>query len=611
MNGHNGKMLFVNLTDGTFEVETFDDNYARTYLGGYGFGAKVLLERMPKNVDAFAPESMLGFITGPTNATGPLFGGRYTVVSKSPVNGGWNDANSGGYFGPALKRSGFDAVFVYGISEKPVYLYLHDDQYELRDASHLWGKDAKETWDLMKEEIDDSVRIATIGQAGENMLYISAIMNDGHRAAGRGGSAAVMGSKKLKAIAVTGKKVIPVGDKETVNALNKAVGAIMKDPPPEREGLLKSFSALGTAGMTYRCAITGDSPVRNWGGSVLDMTDEELSVFEGDVIEKDWHIKSYGCAQCPLRCGAEYNVKSGKWPIGESERPEYETYAAFGTNCSNSDLDAIQVCNELCNRSGLDTISAGSVVAWAMECYENGALTKEDLDGIEANWGNAEAMIALTRKIAFAEGCGKILGNGQKYAADYYDRGHEFEAHVSGIEPGMHDHRLKRATGMGRVFFYDPTPGRHIKGGFTATSDDPNRGEIDVRATATTEFNNAAGFCMCDAFAFPPTARQEYVGAVLGVNIDEEEMINTGKRIFLLRHAFNLREGITLDKQTISKRLAEALKEGPNEGVVSPIKEYGDLFSKALGIDTETGMPTREVLEKIGGLDSVIEILGL
>ena len=614
MNGFNGKMLFVDLTNGTTQVETFDEKFAQTYVGGYGFGARILLERMPAGADPLGPDSMLGFITGPTNATGPLFGGRYTVVHKSPVTGGWNDANSGGFFGPELKRAGFDAIFFTGISEKPVYLWIKDGEVELRDASHLWGQDCKEVWETLKQELDPRVRVATIGSAGENLLLSSNIINDGHRAAGRGGCGAVMGSKKLKAIAVRGTGAIEVADKDTILSVNQVISSTLADPPAPLAGYLNGNKKWGTTSLTYNSALSGDSPVKNWGGSgIVDFGEQRAAIFKPEVGDQ-YLTSHYGCAQCPMRCGAEYRVDTGKWPLGNTERPEYETAAAYGCNCLNDDFEAVMKCNEICNRAGIDTITGGSIVAWVMECYDNGVLTKEELDGIEANWGNAEAIVALTEKIAAAEGCGKIIGNGQLWAANYYGKGHEYLTTASGIELGMHDPRMPGVDGYIRAFQYDPTPGRHVKGGDNRTPlSDPNRGNADVAKAAGTEILNTSGMCLLGGAALPPNATNNFVGAVLGFDFTPELSLTTGRRIWMLRHAFNLREGITRDKMDIAPRIAgnPPIATGPNAGIVREPEKAGDLFYEAMGCDLKTGMPKREVLEQLGGLEIAIEQLGL
>lgn len=614
MYGYAGKLLFVNLTDGTFREEQLSPELAKDYLGGYGIGAKVLFDRMKPGADPLGPDNILGFVTAPFNATGTLFGGRYMVVCKSPVTGGWNDANSGGYFAPELKKAGFDAVFVEGKSEKPVYIWIKDGKYELRDASELWGLDVKETWEKLKEVTGEPrVRAAVIGPAGEHLSLFAAVMNDGHRAAGRGGVGAVMGSKNLKAVACRGTLDIPVADKKTLVDINKDIASFIANPPEAMAPRINSQKMYGTTAGTAVNAMSGDSPVKNWAGSgVGDFGEEKASAFDPMNYSDKYIVKPYGCAACPLRCGAEYKVTEGKWPVGDTERPEYETQAAFGSNCLCDDMEAVIKCNELCNRGGFDTITAGSVVAWAMECYEKGILTAEDFDGIKPVWGDSESMVAVMQKIYDDEGCGKKLKLGQLGAANAYGKGHECLSVAGGIEPGMHDARMPGVDGFVRVYQYDPTPGRHMKGGakrFPGKFED--RGSADVEETSNCEVQNAVGLCAFSGACIDPAKTAEIMTATTGTPYTREDLLNAGIRIFMVRQSFNIREGITRDKMWISPRLTgrPAIESGPNKDIVLPNEEMADIFYETIGCDIKTGIPKKETLEKLGGLEEVIKQL--
>ncbi len=566
MNGYAGKMLIVNLTNGTFEEEVFDETYARTYIGGYGFGAEVMLRRMPAYADPLGPDNLLGFVAGPANATPALFGGRYMSVCKSPLSNGWSDAGGGGTLGPTMKRAGYDGVFFTGISETPVYLVIDDGKYELKDASHLWGKNSRETTALLKEEYGKNASVAAIGKAGEEMLRLACIMNDDMSAAARGGHGAVMGSKKLKALVLKGSRKIALGEPEKLKQWSKGIADCIANPPPQR-GIIHAFKRYGTGSMTKMFLLSGDASVKHFTGSILDMKQDEIDVFGTDQMEKDWYVKSEGCAQCPMQCKSKLNVQNSKWPLGDACRPQYDSYVAFGSNCWNSDLDAVQICNEYCNRAGLDTMSTGAVVSWVMDCYENGALTKEDLDGIEATWKTPEVIVELTRKIAQAEGVGRILGNGQDYAAKHFQKGDDYKTTIGGVEAGLHDHRNSVQLGYARIYQYDPAPGRHTKGGILNcdwNADD--RGEQDLEVHAKSTYDNCAGFCMFIGF----TGMDYYAALnhILGEEITHEEWLNTAKRIFILRQAFNLREGINAHiDHKLPKKLTRVFQEGPNTGI--------------------------------------------
>ncbi|QSX09117.1 aldehyde ferredoxin oxidoreductase family protein [Alkalibacter rhizosphaerae] len=613
--GYAGKLLFVDLTKGTMTEESVSEDLAYKYVGGYGIGAKILYERMPAGTDPLGPESMLGFMTGPSNGTKAFFGGRYTVVHKSPVTGGWNDANSGGYFGPELKKAGYDGVFFSGISEKPVYLYINDGKAELRDAAHLWGKDAKETWELLKEETGEPrLRISAIGPSGEKVGLISCPINDGHRAPGRGGTGAVMGSKKLKAIAVRGTGNVPVADPEKITAINKRFAEGMKGNPGAQ-----GFGTYGTGVGTGASALNGDSPVKNWGGvGIVDFGEESAEKVAATTFDAKYKTKKYACSTCPLGCGAEYEVNDGRWPLGPTERPEYETAAAFGSTLLCDEMDVIFKCNEICNRYGMDTISAGMTVAWAMECYNNGILSKEELDGIDLTWGNGEAIVALTQKMADGEGVGAVLLNGSAFAAKHFGKGEEYLQTASGIELPMHDPRL--APGFARTYQYDPTPGRHVKGGLGLAQmnnapigdkyDYSDTGFLDTRMTSSTEITNSGGFCLFMSVAGDPATQNEYLEAIFGKPFGPEIADETGLRILNLRQAFNIREGILRKDMSIPSRSVgkPPLTAGPLEGVTVDNERLGENFFEHVGWDKETGKPSKEVLEQLG-LDFVAEDL--
>lgn len=629
MNGYAGKLLFVDLTTETITVEDLTEEMALHCVGGYGIGVKVLFDRMPAGVDPLAPESMIGFCTGTYNATAAVMGGRYTVVSKSPANGWFNDANSGGYFGPELKRAGFDAVFVSGKATHPVYLWIKNGQAEIRDASKFWGMDCKHIWKAFQEELGDpKVRVAAIGPGGENLSRFAAIINCGHRAAGRGGTGAVMGSKLLKAVVVRGTGVIPVGDPAKLSACNKKAGEVVKQASEDAENFMSKYTAefmrYGTSIENFGSAMSGDTPVRNWGGSGPDdFGQENAKNLDIKVFDDEYKTKKYGCAQCVLRCGAEYSVKDSKYDLEETERPEYESFGVFGANCLNHDREAIIWCNELCNRAGLDTITAGSVIAWVMECYEHGILTKEELDGIEAKWGDADAMVALMEKMASGEGVGKTLLLGQKGAADAFGKGHEYLVVAGGIEPPMHDSRL--AHGYTRMYKYDPTPGRHVKGGpkgrMDQTPEQKNADQHpvgadfrklnDIGKVAYQEMMNATGICMFSNFVAYPGWLSDVMSAVLGREYTQGDFFDSGIRLYMMRWLFNYREGIVRKDYWMSDRMqgVPALEKGPLAGVTVDTEKIADDFFARMGCDPATGKPYKETLEKLGGMEDFIRAL--
>jgi aldehyde:ferredoxin oxidoreductase len=617
MFGYTGQLLFVDLTTGKTEVRALDEATARNYIGGPSLGAKILYDEMPAHAGAFSEESMIGFVSGPSNGTGAFLGGRYTVVSKSPVTGGWNDANSGGNFGPLMRKSGFDGIFVRGISIKPVYIFVGNGKAELRDAAALWGKTVSETERLIKEELQDSrVGIALIGPAGENLSNMAAVMNDTHRAAGRGGTGAVMGSKKLKALVVRGDCKIEPKDREAVVALNKETVKWEKEGPIAPVATM--FSNHGTGGSYESSIYAGDTSVKNWAGSSLAMPEEWIRPVTAQEMDVRFKKKKYACNACSIGCGAIYSVDEGNWPLQETARPEYETQGMFGSQMLNGSAEAVNKCNELCNEYGFDTISTGGTIAWCMENCSNGVFSPEELDGIDLTWGNSGAIVRMTERICQHTGIGRILSKGSLEAAKYFDKGYEALVVASGIEIPQHDPRF--APGLARTYKYDPTPGRHVKGGLGIQygSEQPEvkynyagTGARDVAGVIGAELTNAAGFCLFGDFGLPPGAIARYLTAITGFDYSADDINKLGLRSFTMRHAFNLREGLRRHDFAISGRIVgnPPLQEGPNTGVTVDTEQLADSFYNALGWNAADGVPTLEVLRDIGGLEKVIRDL--
>src|SRR4030043_313870 len=422
--GYIGKIPFVDLAQRKSGEEFAVDDLYQNFLGGYGVGARILFSRQQAKVDPLGPDAMLGFVTGLLTGPPALFGSRYVVVGKSPLTGTWGDANSGGDFGPHLKFTGHDAVFFSGISPTPVYLFIDNGKAELRKADKLWGKDTWETESLLKDELGKDVRVACIGPTGESLSLISCIINNKGRAAGRSGLGAVMGSKKLKAVVVRGNQKVPVArEPELKEARTKHLGQL--------GGAVEAFRKFGTCAGMNPLVQAGDTPVKNWKGTALDFT-SAAAISDQNVI--NLQERKYGCWQCPVACGGHMKPGTGQYNYpAEVHKPEYETLAAFGSMCLNDNLELKIKANDICNRYGLDTISAGCTMAFAIECYENGIITKKDTDGLELTWGNDEAMIGRLKKMCVREGFGDILAEGAKEASRKIGKGSErFSMHVGG-----------------------------------------------------------------------------------------------------------------------------------------------------------------------------------
>ena len=624
--GFTGKIAFVDLTTSEIRTRELDPDMIREFLGGYGLGVRILFEYQKKGADPLGPENMLGFTAGTLTGTKTPASGRYMAVSKSPLTGGWGDANSGGYFGAELKAAGWDALFVCGIALSPQYILITDDKIEIKDAAHLWGQDALETESALQKELDEPrLRVAAIGPASERLSLISGIVNDQGRIAARSGLGAVMGAKKLKAVAVRGRGKVAVADPDALAGVRKTFLDEMRQMPGMPDVLLNQ----GTCGFTAGLVAAGATPIKNWKYAGEQAFANVRSIANTDAILK-YQRHKYGCANCPIACGGILEVNQGKYPVGEVHKPEYETIGAFGPLCSNDDLDSIIKMHDMCNRSGLDTISAGSVLSFAMECFEHGIISESDTDGIELTWGNAGAMIALLEKIIQRQGIGDILADGVKIAADKIGNGaEEFAVHVGGQEPGLHNPLLLPGRGAGYVS--DPTPGRHtaapmarIDGGDGAAGPYPEltiqgferynysgKGPMSVTLSSYLQAGNCAGICLMPLLFFGNYPLIEFFNAVTGLGVDISEILETGARIQTLRQSFNVREGIRASDIQLPGRLLgkPPLTEGPLSDVTIDVDKLRQEYFQSMGWDPDNGQPQPKTLEKLG-LNQLVKDFG-
>ncbi len=590
--GYMGKILSVNLSTGKCEEEAPDEKTLRDFIGGYGLRARMLYSRQKAGIDPLGRESTLGFFTGPLTGTPAPTGARYVVVAKSPLTGTWGDANSGGDFGPYLKFSGYDAVLFTGISPKPVYLLLSNGKSELKDAAGLWGKDTYETEDLLQAEYGRESRVACIGPSGEKISLISNIITQKGCAAGRSGLGAVMGSKKLKAIVAQGNQPVPLANAEAADRLRKEYLDRMNEP--RGRASFEPFRKYGTASHAALSARSGDSPVKNWGGvGVTDFKDTSGIEAEAVVANLERHI---GCWHCPIACEGVLKEGSGEYRYAHgSRRPEYETLAAFGSMLLNNNTESIAMANYICNRYGIDTISVGGAIAFAIECYENGLISRKETDGIELTWGNHRAIIAMAEKLARREGFGDVLADGVKRAAEKIGRGSEkYAVHVGGQEPGMHDPKLMPpfvgdvASAAAR-YQMDATPGRHTQG--FGPSSFPQH------------IISAAGLCY---FGRMWGYLTNFLNGVTGWDCTNDELFKTGERIVTMRHVYNLREGVNPLKWQVPERVTGKAPQtsGPLAGVTADIEAQIYWNLGALDWDRFTTKPSKRKLLSLG-LDDV------
>lgn len=609
--GYLRKVLFVDLTAGKTSVETPDESLYRNFFGGYGLGARIIFSRQKAKIDPLSPEAMFGFVTGTLTGTPSLFASRYMVVGKSPLTGTWGDANSGGDFGPRLKSAGFDAVFITGASAEPVYLLIDNGKAGIRKADNLWGKDTTETEAALKAEYGKDIGIASIGPAGEKLSLIAAIINNEGRAAARSGLAAVMGSKKLKAIVVKGEqKKVPVANEAGLKSARQSY-------LQQLGGNVENSKNFGTCGGMAMLVNIGDAPVKNWSGSVADFPNA-AAISDKSVI--NLQKRKYGCWQCPVACGGLMKAGSQYYYPEGVHKPEYETLAAFGSMCLNDNLESIIKCNEICNRYGLDTISTGCTIAFAIECFENGIVTTRDTDGIELRWGNHQAIVAMTEKLAKREGFGAVLADGEKKAAERIGKGADaFAVHILGQEVPMHD--PKRFLHYA-IAYLDSTPARHTQGsyGFRPTSglEYPpypkdslvGRGPAAKMGSDFSHATSCLGFCMFGIGFMPASAVTDFVNLTTAWGLTMDDILKAGDRVANIRQAFNIREGITADMHRFPGRVYgnPPLATGPIAGRSFDIDAIRRDYFSARGWDTESGKPSREKLLELG-LDDVAKAL--
>lgn len=615
MNGYQGKILFVDLTSGSIKEEELPEKVYRDFLGGTGLGAKILYERMKPGADPLGPDNILGFMTGVLTATGAPMSGRTQVVGKSPITGGWGDSNHGGAFAKDLKKAGYDAVFFTGISPKPVYFYLHDGLAAIRDASHLWGKSVVETEEAIQEELGDKlIKVDCIGPAGE-LKSLSAAIRHEEASSARSGLAAVMGSKRLKAVAVRGTISVPIANIEQFDKLRReSISYIGKTEHPFSP-MLKNW---GTCSFTSFLIGIGETPIKNWQLYGAEAFPNHGKLDGGEVTK--YEIRRCACESCPVACHGYSRVETGPYAIAETiVKPEYEALAMFGSSSMNDDVEAVMKANHLCNIYGLDCISTGNSIAFAMECYDRGLITKADTDGIDLTWGNAEAIVAMVEKIAKRDGFGAVLADGSARAAERIGKGAEkYAMHIGGQDMPAHDPRASVCYGWG--YLCDPTPARHtvsmemfsLEAGVPYSPYDelqfPKFDKFDYKANAPIYVAfNAFHYWLCAcgqcAFMFWPHDKYpiaELISAITGWDFTAAEGLKVGRRINTLRQAFNIREGVKTGEWRLPERYVGAPDTGPLAGRDFDWKAMKEGGYAALGWDATTGKPLDSTLQELG-----------
>lgn len=598
MKGWIGKILRVNLTKGECKVEELDKNLAAKFIGGRGLGSKILYDEIDPKVDPFSPNNKLIMATGPLVGTSASASGRYMAITKSPLTGTIASSNSGGHFGAELKFAGFDLVIVEGKAKEPVYLYVEDGKAEIKNAKHIWGKTTHETTDQILSETDMDAKVACIGPAGEKLVRFACIINDKHRAAGRSGVGAVMGSKNLKAVAVKGSGSVTVADKEAFRKATLDGFQKIKGSPITSQGL----PTYGTAVLINVINQHGIFPTRNFQEGVFEGA-EKIS---GETMADQILVRNRACFSCPIACGRVTKVTNPKYAYS-GEGPEYEPDWALGACCGVDNLEAIGKANYFCDTLGFDPISAGVTIACGMELFERGIISAKEV-GRSLNFGDADAMVEMVRAIGYREGFGDALAEGSYRLAEKF--GHpEYSMSVKKQEFPAYDGR--GVQGMGLQYATSNRGACHVRGYMISPEIlgvpqklDPFETEEKAGWTKTfqdlTAVVDSAGLCLFNTFSFGGPEILEYLKAATGIEMTLEEMMKAGERIWNLERLFNLKAGLTGKDDRLPDRIAkEPMPGGPAKGKVVEIDKMLPEYYSLRGWDKE-GVPTKGKLRELG-----------
>jgi len=587
-------VLRVNLSTGSVRNEAVAEDVVERYVGGRGVGTKLLLDAADPAIDAYDPRNPLIFATGPLTGTFAPTGGRYMVITKSPLTGAVACSNSGGYWGPALRFAGYDYLMVEGAAKEPCYIHVHDDRVEIRPARHLWGKLVAETEDAIRGETHPDVKVAGIGPAGEHRARTACVMNDRGRAAGRSGVGGVMGAKNLKAIACWGTKGVRVANPAAfVPAARGAVKAVGSSP------VASGLTMLGTAGTVDYMNMVGMLPVRNFQAG----TYEGAAKVNGIRVKDDFMTRNRGCHSCVINCGRVTKV-TGHGPYdGHGEGPEYETIFGLGTSCGLENLAAVIKANYLCNEYGMDTIEAGCAVATAMELFERGHIPEADI-GFPLGFGDAAAVVRTIEMMGRGEGFGRLLADGGYRVAEHY--GHP-ELFIGSKKQAFAAYDPRGAIGMGLAYATSNRGACHLRGYMVSLEHFGNPVKLDPFSTDEkarwlcllqhqTAFTDASGICLFATMAMPPELLPEMVAEALGLKLRPEQGVEVGERIWNLERVYNLRAGLSKKDDALPPRmLTEPLAAGMSAGHVVPLEPMLAEYYRLRRWDPE-GRPTADTL---------------
>ncbi len=614
--GYNGKILHVDLSAETLEIETPDEVFYRTYMGGSAMGAYYLLKHTPPGADPLGPENTLSLMVSVITGA-PISGqSRVAATAKSPINGLADESAAGGFWAAELKFAGFDGIVLHGKAARPLYLWVHNGEAELRDAAHLMGQFTADVEDAIREELNDQrVHVLQCGPAAERGVRYGALVNNANRVNGRGGMGTVMASKNLKAVAVRGHDRPELADPEALKALARWGAEHLP------ESGVAGFKRLGTAVLVNAQSTVGGLPTLNWRSGTF----EHAEAISGERMAETMLQKTDTCYACVVGCKRVVEVTDGPFKVdARYGGPEYESIATLGSYCGVSDLAAVARANQLCNMYGMDTISCGATIAWAMDCFEQGLITLEDTGGVDLRFGNAEALVTMVELIGKREGFGKLLGEGSAYAADSLGVGEDLVVAVKGRELPAHMPQVKRTIGL--MYAVSPGGADHtVYEHGTSYARFPERmAALDLMKPQPPRSLNAEmvrysvysqqliscvdSLCVCK-FVYGPawqlySSQQlvEVVQAVTGWNVNLWELMKVGERRLNLLRAFNAREGVGVEEDILPPKLHKPLQGGPSDGIAVPEEEFEAaraMYYQMVGWDAD-GMPTDAKLAELG-----------
>lgn len=606
--GFMGKVLNINLTDQTIKEETINRTHARNFFGGAGYACRYLIDKIEKTTDPLSDTNIFMVMNGPFSLTRAPSFGRFTICAKSPYTDFWGEANAGGSFGPELKKAGYDGIIIEGKSEKPVYIKIIDGNTEILDASKYWGCGIKKTQNRLKHHLGDfKSKLMCIGQGGENLVKYANVNSEG-RSAGRTGLGAVMGSKNLKAIQVKGNNLKPkIAEPEKFkDFVKKALKDILDSM------ITKTLREYGTSAGVMGAHSVGDLPIKYWTQGEWD----KVFNISGEELKENFLIKNKSCYGCAIGCGRIIKLNGEKAKVGDYEGPEYETIAGFGSMILNDDLESIGMANNLCNDYGIDTISTSSTIAFLFYLYNQGVISKEDVDGLELNWGNSKAMLELVKKIAFREGIGNLAAKGSNALGKYFNVSREQIAAVKNLEVPYHD--IRSCYGLALTYAFAPRGACHTSGDVFKTArkgtsiDYSSLGinKIDMHSnskemakiSALNHDYRALYSSLISCFFSNPNP--EYMAGMIeglfGYEFSVEDLKIAGERIFTLKRLFNLKMGLTPKDEDLPEILLTPTQEGAAKGRVPDFKQLKRYYYDLRDWDPNTGIPSSNKLKKLG-----------